>query len=277
MSVESRYSFLHILGMGSFGVVWAARRNNDRKIFAIKLITVKSNEQTKLHYFLNEARVLRGVKHPNLVFIEEYTHDVPKERLYIVMEYCGHRDLAFFIKEFRANSCLVRPAKVWAIFAQVVNAVHWCHLQPRMIVHRDIKPENVFITANNTFKLGDFGLYRSLAQRSVAYSFVGTPLYMAPEMLRNQPYSSKVDIWALGLLLYELCCLKPLFQANNQEELLKQMMLQPPPNIPLIYPQSMQRLLHSMLNLEVSWIGKHNTIHNILNFASLYRDRLFRR
>ncbi|ORX98513.1 kinase-like protein [Basidiobolus meristosporus CBS 931.73] len=243
MTVESRYSFLHILGMGSFGVVWAARRNSDQKIFAVKIIAVKSNEHTKQQYFLNEARLLRGVKHPNLVYIEEYVHDAARELLYIVMEYCGHRDLAFFIKEFRENSCRVRPEKVWAIFAQVVSAVHWCHLQSPMVVHRDIKPENVFITAENNFKLGDFGLYRSLAQRSVACSFVG-------EMFQNKPYSNKVDIWALGLLLYELCCLKTLFHANNQEELLKQMKLKPPLEIPLIYPQSMLRLLRRMLDPE---------------------------
>ncbi|ORX98517.1 hypothetical protein K493DRAFT_349227 [Basidiobolus meristosporus CBS 931.73] len=70
-------------------------------------------------------------------------------------------------------------------------------------------------------------------------------------MFRNQPYSSKVDVWALGLLLYELCWLKPLFHASNQEELLNPMKLQPPPEIPPIYPQSMLRLLRSMLDLEV--------------------------
>ncbi|ORX91329.1 kinase-like protein [Basidiobolus meristosporus CBS 931.73] len=123
---------------------------------------------------------------------------------------------------------LVRSAKYDNWYEQVCDAYGNA---------RSVRNDAVFITADNNYKLGDFGLYRSLAQRSVACSFVG-------------PYSNKVDIWALGLLSYKLCCLKYLFHANNQEELLKQMKLKPPPEIPLIYPQSMLRLLRRMLDPE---------------------------
>ncbi|ORX94829.1 kinase-like protein [Basidiobolus meristosporus CBS 931.73] len=227
-------------------------------------------EMQKVFVMMQSLPLLREVKHPNLVYIEEYVHDAARELLYIVMEYCGHRDLAFFIKEFRENSCTNIGVE-----KKVVECGQKRCGQCRALVSfavtngclSDIKPESVFITADNNYKLGDFGLYRSLAQRSVACSFVG-------EMFQNQPYSNKVDIWALGLLLYELRCIKHLFHANKQEELLKQMKLKPPPEIPLIYPQSMLRLLRRMLDPEVIMLISNYLKREEAELQRLYKEAL---
>ncbi len=89
-------------------------------------------------------------------------------------------------------------------------------MHDRKILHRDIKCQNVFLTKSNIIKLGDFGIARVLKHTvEVAKSMVGTPYYLSPEIIESRPYSFKSDIWSLGVMLYELCALKPPFEGMN--------------------------------------------------------------
>lgn len=99
-------------------------------------------------------------------------------------------------------------------FTQICLAMK--HVHDRKILHRDIKGQNIFITKNNTLKLGDFGIARVLNKTmDKARTVVGTPYYLSPEIIENKPYSFKSDIWSMGVLLYELCALTPPFTANS--------------------------------------------------------------
>lgn len=83
-------------------------------------------------------------------------------------------------------------------------------------MHRDIKASNIYLTGNNTVKVGDFGISKVLENTGdLASTVVGTPYYMSPEVCENKPYTNKSDIWSLGCLLYELCMLKHAFTADN--------------------------------------------------------------
>lgn len=98
------------------------------------------------------------------------------------------------------------------MLVQLLYALKYCHedhheLTGHKVIHRDIKPGNVFLTKDGSVKLGDFGLCRSLNDQSQAATNVGTPLYMAPEILAKQPYSEKADVWSLGCVIYELAAL----------------------------------------------------------------------
>ena len=94
------------------------------------------------------------------------------------------------------------------------------HVHDRKILHRDIKCQNVFVCKNGCIKLGDFGIARVLRNTmEVAKSMVGTPYYLSPEIIEGRPYSFKSDIWSLGVMLYEMCALRPPFEGSSMHYL----------------------------------------------------------
>lgn len=90
------------------------------------------------------------------------------------------------------------------------------HVHDRKIIHRDLKSTNIFLTKENTIKLGDFGIATVLSNTlEKAKTIIGSPYYLSPEIIDNKPYNMKTDIWSLGIILYELCALTPPFNGNN--------------------------------------------------------------
>jgi NIMA (never in mitosis gene a)-related kinase len=109
---------------------------------------------------------------------------------------------------------------------QICLALEYVHDQG--VIHRDIKTQNIFLTGNNTVKLGDFGVSKLLGTAiSNAMTVVGTPYYMSPEVCKSEPYSAKSDVWALGCILYELCTLKKAFEADNLLGLVYKIVMDP--------------------------------------------------
>ena len=122
------------------------------------------------------------------------------------------------------------------------------YVHQRKIIHRDIKTQNVFLTGSNTIKVGDFGISKVLENTaSQAMTVVGTPYYMAPESCQSQPYTSKSDVWALGIIVYELCTLKQPFQADNLLGLVMKIVTEEPDPIPSNYSPELQELLSKMM------------------------------
>ena len=106
--------------------------------------------------------------------------------------------------------------QVWKFTAQIAGALK--HMKEKHIMHRDLKPANIFIDANGNMKLGDLGLGREFSSQTLeAYSRVGTPLFMSPEVLQGSGYDFQCDVWSLGCITYELCALKSPFRVDNQK------------------------------------------------------------
>ena len=106
----------------------------------------------------------------------------------------------------------VSEAKIWKFFIEMVLGLNYLH--SNKILHRDIKTINMFLTKDDKIKIGDLGVAKTLNQTyNMAYTVVGTPYYLSPELCEEKPYNHKSDIWSLGCVLYELCTLRHPFEA----------------------------------------------------------------
>ncbi|CAE8657339.1 unnamed protein product, partial [Polarella glacialis] len=155
----------------------------------------------------------------------------------------------------RADSEYFPVHQVSSWTAQLAHALQYCHRRLR-ILHRDLKPSNVFLSADCTQTyLGDFGIAKELGStRMLCNTFIGTQMYMSPEVLKMQLYGLKSDVWGLGMILYEMCALQRVFQNKNTIALMQAIVApgQPPPFPPEAgYPEELQELCYEMLLKEV--------------------------
>jgi NIMA (never in mitosis gene a)-related kinase len=132
-------------------------------------------------------------------------------------------------------------------FSQILIGIKDIH--SKNIIHRDIKSQNIFLTAKGVIKIGDFGVSRQT--NSCASTIVGTPFYLSPEIINGTNYDSKTDIWSLGVLLYELCCLDfPFKVPNNSLAALALRILKCKYNpLPKVYSVELSRVVAMMLNV----------------------------
>lgn len=216
--VTDKYHVRHVVGDGNFAVVRVCYSRSTRKEFAVKIID-KAKCQGKEHMIESEISILSAITHPNIIQLEE-VFDFPTEK-YLVMEYVSGGDL------FDAIAADIKYSEVVArdMIKDLANALQYLH--DRMVCHRDIKPENLLVIDHqNTkaLKLADFGL--AVAVREPLFTVCGTPTYVAPEILAETGYGVKVDVWAIGVIMYILLCGYPPFSSrtNNQEELFDQIL-----------------------------------------------------
>ena len=189
----ANYEIQRRIGSGKFSVVYKARKLKDNSVCALKKVQVFDIKDAKAREkCLKEVKLLQELRHENIIryndsFFEEGV-------LFIVFEWAAGGDLKKVVREAASP---LDESVIWSYFMQISDGLQ--HMHNLRMMHRDIKPANVFITGSGTLKLGDMGLGRQLSQESVAaFSKVGTPLYMSPELLKGDGYDMKSDIWSLG-------------------------------------------------------------------------------
>ncbi|KAK4998263.1 G2-specific serine/threonine protein kinase [Elasticomyces elasticus] len=239
-----KYDALEKIGQGSFGIIRKVRRISDGALLVRKEISYQRMNQQERNQLYAEITILADLHHENIVRYYAREHVKNSQDMYIYMEYCGSGDLGMVIRKHKTNGRPIPEDYVWRVLAQLVCALFRCHhgksppgvgqvqdealpsvdklrtkLGARMILHRDLKPENVFLSDNDTVKLGDFGLSKDLHGQKFTQTYVGTPFYMSPEICTGETYTSSSDIWALGCLLHELCTLSPPFNGKSHPEL----------------------------------------------------------
>jgi len=216
--IIEKYHVRQVVGDGNFAVVRVCYNRITRKEFAVKIID-KAKCQGKEHMIESEIAILTAIQHPNIIQLEE-VFDFPGEK-YLVMEYVAGGDL---FDAIAADMKYTEPV-ARDMIKDLANALQYLH--DRMICHRDIKPENLLVIdhrSTKSLKLADFGL--AVAVREPLFTVCGTPTYVAPEILAETGYGVKVDVWAVGVILYILLCGYPPFSSrtNNQEELFDQIL-----------------------------------------------------
>eukprot|EP01060_Flectonema_neradi_P013707 TRINITY_DN2044_c1_g1_i1.p1 TRINITY_DN2044_c1_g1~~TRINITY_DN2044_c1_g1_i1.p1 ORF type:complete len:825 (+),score=132.99 TRINITY_DN2044_c1_g1_i1:119-2593(+) len=203
----------------------------------------------------NEVEILRKVKdHPNIVkFYDSFTEkEGDTNVLHIVMEYCEGGDLAQFLKDRKRPNWIDNDTlEKW--FSQLLRGVG--HLHDLNILHRDLKTANVFVTRDNNIKIADFGISRSLSRTQCATTMVGTPFYMAPEVVNldvTDGYNAKSDVWSLGVILYELCALQLPFPGANVLAVASGIMANRPLALPDHIPQMLKDLSSQVMQTDAS-------------------------
>ncbi|XP_043659329.1 serine/threonine-protein kinase Nek2 [Drosophila teissieri] len=247
------YEVLAVMGNGSFGTCYKVRDKSTGELFAWKGMNYDELDEAKCDALVSEISVLRQLQHPNIV--QYYHHLVNREAksVYIVMECCAGGDLAQIIQRARSQRKRFEEPYIWRVLFQLCRALQVCHnkIPNGTILHRDIKPANIFLDAAGNAKLGDFGLARMLRRdQSFAASFVGTPHYMSPELVKGRKYDRKSDVWAVGCLVYEMCALRPPFRGRAFDQLSEKIAQGEFSRIPAVYSADLQEIIAFMLAVD---------------------------
>jgi len=216
--IRKEYRFKNQLGGGHFGTVRRGYRisekNKKMKFFAIKSIPMK-NLSCNINDFIKEVDIISTLDHPNIIKFYETFHD--DYFFHIVMELCKGKEIIHQM----GNYGFIEEKKVTYIIFKVLLAIAHCH--NRGVTHRDLKPENILFDSmkkDAEIKILDFGLSRKYDKEQKMHSILGTPYYVAPEVLKGE-YDEKCDIWSIGAMTYLMLCGEPPFNGNSNNEIFK--------------------------------------------------------
>ncbi|KAF6100365.1 NIMA related kinase 4 [Phyllostomus discolor] len=238
------YSYLQVVGRGSYGEVTLVRHRRDGRQYVIKKLNLRNASSRERRAAEQEAQLLSQLKHPNIVTYKE-SWEGGDGLLYIVMGFCEGGDLYRKLKEQKGQ--LLPETQVVEWFVQIAMALQYLH--EKHILHRDLKTQNVFLTRTNIIKVGDLGIARVLENHcDMASTLIGTPYYMSPELFSNKPYNYKSDVWALGCCVYEMATLKHAFNAKDMNSLVYRIIEGKLPPMPKDYSPELAELIRTMLS-----------------------------
>ena len=220
------YEIKQVLGKGKFGLVkLGIHRGNGRKV-AIKIINKKLVTAIDVQQVKTEIDILKIAKHPNIIQLYDVFEN--ENYIYIIMEYCAGGDLFSYIEKRGFRLPETRAAE---IIHKLSTAVFFLHEYG--VVHRDLKPENILMTDNSSnadIRLVDFGLGKIIGPGEMCTDPFGTFSYVAPEVLKEKPYSFKVDLFAIGIISYLLVAgFLPFDHETSEKEIARQTVYEPTP------------------------------------------------
>jgi hypothetical protein len=245
--IANRYAIGSLIGQGGMGAVYQGVDTRTNQPVAIKLLMqelITNIGDEAVERFRREVEALRRVEHPNIIKLLATARE--GNQYYIVMEFAGGGSLANMIRKHGA----LPVDRTLAIALDLADALTRAHRLN--IVHRDLKPDNVLLTKDGTPRLTDFGVARIGDRTRLTQSgyVVGTGCYLSPEACRGQELDARADIWAFGIMLYEMLTGKLPYAGTNPAAIITAILMEPVPDIRLLrsdVPPALAELIGAML------------------------------
>ena len=236
--ILSKYDIIQEMGKGAFSTVYKIKSKKDNTFYCLKKINIKKTPDRK-----NEVNILSKLNHPNLVkYISSYEDE---EGIYIIMEFCIYGDLYSLLHMVKKKKVYVNEEIIWDIAYQCLQGLEYLH--SNQIIHRDIKLLNIFMSTNKVVKIGDMGMSKILSKKEMKLSRVGTPLFLAPELVMKEKYDFKADIWSLGCSIYHLAKTAPPFNDENLIKLGQAIVNDNPPELPGCYSDDLKFFVNKLM------------------------------
>ena len=209
---NNNYTTMSLIGKGSFGSVYLVKHNTTKQTYACKKMKIYFRQSYDKQAIINELKVLACHKSKYIIKLEDaYVYN---NHIHLVTEYAERGDMSKMLKRLKSRSRYILEDTIKKYLFQICLGTQYLH--NNNVIHRDIKTANIFLTKDNDIKLGDVGIIKILkTTNNYAYTNIGTPFYMSPELYKNRRYTNKTDIWSIGVVLYELMTFKVPYNAEN--------------------------------------------------------------
>lgn len=257
------FRFVKELGQGRFGKVVKAKELKTQYTVALKIL--QKNQLSKLNaevQLRREIEIQSELDHPNILRLYGFFYD--PVRIYLILEYAKGGEL---YKKLKENGGTFDEARAARYTYALASAVRYCH--SKGVIHRDLKPENLLLDGDDNLKIADFGWSVHAVRDNRRGTVCGTLDFLAPEMCEGEKYDSSVDVWSIGILLYEMLFGAPPFEEDTEYHTKERIVL-----VDLVFPKSnvsadAKHLISSLLRrnpahrmplskvLSHPWIVKH--------------------
>jgi serine/threonine protein kinase len=243
---EKYFFYNEPIGYGSFSIIYKGYNTHSHNLIAIKQITKIIDKR----YFNNEVALMKNLDHPNILKLYDVIRK--KDTIYLILEYCNCGDLSQYIASSENKNNI-------KYLYNILFGLEY--LYKNRILHRDVKPHNILIH-NGLIKISDFGFAKAFEKNELITTFCGSPLYMAPEIIKNKEYNSKSDIWSLGVIIFELFTKKHPYYTESKNilwEKIKNGIIVDYLNID--YPEIVEILKKMLIDdpkLRIDWDGLFN-------------------
>ncbi len=272
--LNGRYQLIERVGSGGMAVVYKAQDRALGRIVAIKMLQESlTSDEGFLRRFQREAHAAANLTHPNIVTV----HDIGQDghRYYIVMEYVDGRTLKQLIRQYAENGRFMPVNRVLDLTVQICNGVGYAHRAN--LVHCDVKPQNILVTRDEQVKVADFGIARAMSQATQQLTtdqVWGTPQYFSPEQAAGEMPTPASDVYAIGILMFEMLTGRLPFQAESHTALALKHIQEPPPPVTIYnpsVPKQLEQIINKLLAKEPA--GRYRTAGQLGRILSTYKDR----
>ncbi|CAI5448427.1 unnamed protein product [Caenorhabditis angaria] len=224
------------LGKGKFGNVFISREKKTKRIVALKVLFKSQLLSLGVsHQLRREIEIQYHLRHPNILGLFGYFHD--EKRVFVMLDYASRGELFNFLQTQQGHR--IDEPLAAKFVRQLSEALKYCH--SKGVIHRDVKPENLLLDAKLNLKLADFG-WSVVADHSKRNTLCGTMDYLAPEMVSNEPHNYSVDIWAVGILTFEMLAGYAPFAQHSSEALIARIK-----DCKVTYPSTITELPKSLI------------------------------